>query len=79
MEAAVEGECILANTYSKEVVGKETLVQLLRKNDQAKDAELAPLTARCHGKVAELSWNGPTKMLILQLRLLKIFGSETNA
>eukprot|EP00438_Fugacium_kawagutii_P028661 Skav214039 [mRNA] locus=scaffold2017:32786:40542:+ [translate_table: standard] len=63
MEAAVEGECILANTYSKEVVGKETLVQLLRKNDQAKDAELAPLTARCHGKVAELSWNGPTKVL----------------
>lgn len=79
LEAAAEGECLLTKTHSKEVVKRATIVKMLQKKAKVEEAKLAPLSARCNGRSMELSWNGPTQVLILQLNLLKIFAANTHA
>mmetsp|Transcript_48923 Transcript_48923/g.106611 ORF Transcript_48923/g.106611 Transcript_48923/m.106611 type:complete len:104 (+) Transcript_48923:512-823(+) len=79
LEAAAEGECVLTKTHSKEVVKRATIVKMLQKKAKVEEAKLAPLSARCNGRSMELSWNGPTQVLILQLNLLKIFAANTHA
>lgn len=70
LQAAAEGECNL--THSGEQLSKKRLELLLLRHQQAEETKLAPLTAECNGIKKDLSWDGPAKVLIMQLEMLLI-------